>query len=440
MTIVLPKQFAHIARTPLLYPHPSPTHPLEALTVALNPNPSQTTTKSSNSNSNSNSNSRPRVSLYAKREDHSSPLACAGNKYRKLEYIVPDILNPDPGITGAPDTPENSINGGPTASGNVTTVVTEGAVQSNHTIQVNAVANKLGLEYAGVTDRMTGQGYKEARNKDVFVNVGNPQMSRLLQSSSPPSSTGPIEDRNTTTATSDNDNMDPANQVLNELHKRKKVPYWIPSGASLHPLGGLGYARCAFEIASQEHFQSSSSSTGRFDYVFAACGSGSTVGGLIAGFKLLEKLAPSSSSTRLPPRKVIGVLNSPTKPRSYHEERVLRFARNTGRLIGLEDPESEITMADVHLDDRFVGSAYGSVNPETKKYLCLMAEMESIILDPVYTAKVAWGLAMWVEDGQLVKDWKSRCQDLGISGIKDVNALFMHTGGQAALPAYSDRI
>ena len=441
MTIILPKQFAHVARTPLLYPHPSPIHPLEALTAVLNP--SQT------KNSNSDSNSL-RVSLYAKREDHSSPLACAGNKYRKLEYIVPDILNPNPDITGPPGTPDNSINGGPTAPGKVTTVVTEGATQSNHTIQVHAVANKLGLECAGATNRMTGQGYKEARNKEVFENVGNPQMSRLLRRSSL-SSPASIEERNTdaaiseaieatTTTASENGSIDPVNHVLDELRKRKKVPYWIPSGASLHPLGGLGYARCAFEVAFQEHSHSQSgelSGTNRFDYIFVACGSGSTVGGLIAGFKLLEKLTPSPP--HLPPRKVIGILNSPTKPRSYHEERVLRFARNTGRLIGLENSESEITMADVHLDDRFVGSAYGSLDSETRKYLNLMAEVESIILDPVYTAKVAWGLATWVGDGQLIKDWESRCQGQG-QGQSHVNALFMHTGGQSALPAYSDRI
>lgn len=397
MVIVLPKPFAQIPRISLLYPHASPIHALEALTAALNPTQ--------------------KVVLYTKREDHSSPLACAGNKYRKLEYIVPDILNPNPDITGPPGTPDNSINGGPTAQGKVTTLVTEGAVQSNHTVQVNAVANKLGLEYVGVTNRMTGQGYKEASNKDAFVNVGNPQMSRLLQPSP------------TTTPTQDDNSTDPL-KVLHDLHNHNnKVPYWIPSGASLHPLGGLGYARCAFEIASQEAQlprspSQSPSQPARFDYIFVACGSGSTVAGLIAGFKLLDSLGQGKTST---PRKIIGILNSPTKPLAYHKERVLRFARTTGRLIGLDDPEAEITMTDVHLDDRFVGTAYGSVDDETKRHLRLMAEVEGVILDPVYTAKVAWGLASCVRNGEL-------------GGDGQVNALFVHTGGQAALPAYSDHI
>lgn len=84
MAINLPKQFAQIPRVRLLYPDPSPIHPLPTLTTSLNSNSNSNTTESS---------PRPHISLYTKREDHSSPLACAGNKYRKLEYIIPDILD-----------------------------------------------------------------------------------------------------------------------------------------------------------------------------------------------------------------------------------------------------------------------------------------------------------------------------------------------------------
>jgi 1-aminocyclopropane-1-carboxylate deaminase len=63
-----------------------------------------------------------------------------------------------------------------------------------------------------------------------------------------------------------------------------EVPYWIPSGASTHPLGDLGYARFAFEIASQERELNT-----YFDTIIVPCASGSTLGGIIAGFRLLEK-------------------------------------------------------------------------------------------------------------------------------------------------------
>lgn len=158
--------------------------------------------------------------------------------------------------------------------------------------------------------------------------------------------------------------------------------------------------------------------SGQFDYVFVACGSGSTVGGLVAGFKLREKLGER-------PRKVIGVLNSPTQPRGYHEERVLRFARTAGRFIGLD--EGDIALEDVRLDDRFVGTAYGVLDDQSKDTLETMARSEGMVLDPVYTSKVARGMIHWVKEGEVAE-----------SGFDGVNVLFIHTGGQAALGAYAD--
>lgn len=223
---------------------------------------------------------------------------------------------------------------------------------------------------------------------------------------------------------------DPIPGILEELRAQGKAPYWIPSGASLHPLGGLGYARCAFEIAMQEETQRLDGS-GRFEYIFVACGSGSTVGGLIAGLKLLEKVEGK------PSRKVIGILTSPTKPREYHEGRVLSFARRAAALIGL-DPEKDISMEDVRLDDRFVGTAYGVLDAQTSTALDLMAKKEAIMLDPVYTAKVIRGLSHWVQQGDLAKDWSLRARNW--EGPDSMNLLFIHTGGQAALGAYADMV
>jgi 1-aminocyclopropane-1-carboxylate deaminase len=225
-----------------------------------------------------------------------------------------------------------------------------------------------------------------------------------------------------------------AQPVLDELTKSGQRPYWIPGGASLHSLGGLGYARAAFEIAAQEK-EAQLGGSGRFDFIFVACGSGSTVAGLISGFKLLEKLRRSSgeASWDWGSRNIIGILTSPTRPQNYHEERVLRFARRAGELIGLLDAEKEVTMEDVHLDDRFVGDGYGVIDDETRKALSLMAETEGIVLDPVYTAKVAAGMMHWVHSEEMTKYAPEH-------GLQEVNVLFIHTGGQAALSAYFDRI
>ncbi|KAJ5831979.1 Tryptophan synthase beta subunit-like PLP-dependent enzymes superfamily [Penicillium riverlandense] len=407
MAVVLPEIFAQIPRYPLLYNHSSPIHSL--------PRTSQRATSTT-----------PRLALFAKREDQSSPLACAGNKYRKLEYIIPDILSV------SPQHHDHEHAETPTPSpGAATTLVTEGAVQSNHTVQVSALARQLGLNALVLLQKGTGAGFRNARDPDAFLRSGNVQINRMLGAEVRVLDEGDPLSRD-------------ARPVLDALRARGQRPYWIPGGASMHALGGLGYARAAMEIAVQEK-ELRLGGSGRFDYVFVACGSGSTVGGLVAGFKLYEKMRTSSSSTAssssatttanaAPPRQIIGVLNSPTNPKPYHEARVLAFARRAGALIGL-DPETDLGVEDVRLDDRFVGTGYGVLDAEAREALETMARTEGVILDPVYTAKVARGMLHWVQQGEVVADARRNGHH-----SDEVNVLFIHTGGQAALGAYADVI
>ncbi|KAJ5906680.1 uncharacterized protein N7473_003596 [Penicillium subrubescens] len=402
ISIQLPSPFAQIPRHPILYPDPSPIHPLPTLSST------STTPKT------------PRISIFAKREDQGSPLASAGNKYRKLEYIVPDILSQRPKYHYHESHPTTQPLPGP-----ATILVTEGALQSNHTVQVAALARKLGLKALVLLNRDTGGGYKTSSAPGFFAKLGNVQINKLLGAE--------IRMYN-----AEDPEATDAQPVLDELVKSGQRPYWIPGGASLHSLGGLGYARAAFEIAVQES-ECQLGGSGHFDFIFVACGSGSTVAGLISGFKLLERVQMSSSSSSgesswpQRSRNIIGILNSPTKPREYHEERVLRFARCAGELIGLLDVEKEITVDDVHLDDRFVGEEYGVIDEETRRSLSMTAEMEGIVLDPVYTAKVAAGMMYRVQSEEMGRYAQT-------NGLKEVNVLFIHTGGQAALSAYFDRV
>lgn len=391
--IAIPELLTQLPRYPLLYPTPSPIHPLHNLTASLN-----------------NSKTLTRYNIHAKREDHSSPLACAGNKYRKLEYIVPEILSIGSRHGERP----------------ITTLVTEGAIQSNHTVQVAALARKLGLKAVVLLGKDVGGGYDAASNKAAFLRTGNAQMVDLLGAEIHFLDRAPTEEDPT-----------PRNEMLKDLKRRGENPYFIPSGASRHPLGGVGYARCAFEIAMQEQTAKLPGS-GRFDYIFAACGSGSTVAGLIAGFKMVEKLeqmeadrASQGASQKedrklLPPRKVVGVLTSPTKPRLHHLHRVQAFGREAAVRIGL-DPV-EMRRQDIRLDNRFVGDAYGVLDRETNRKLQRAVRSEGIMLDPVYTAKVISSVRSSIRYGQ---------SDLP-SPYDQANLLFLHTGGQAALPAYEE--
>ncbi|OQD71376.1 hypothetical protein PENPOL_c001G03768 [Penicillium polonicum] len=393
LPIQLPETLAQIPRYNILYSSPSPIHPLPSIAPPrVSPH-------------------RPLISIYAKREDHSSPLACAGNKYRKLEYIVPDILSQTPLYHSHENNPTPP---GP-LQGAATTLVTEGAIQSNHTVQVAALARRLGLKALILLHRGTGGGLAAASDKEAFQRSGNVQINHLLGAEVRVCDEGdPL--------------AEDATPLLDELKASGQNPYWIPGGASLHPLGGLGYARAAFEIAAQEG-EMGLGGSGIFDYVFVACGSGSTVGGLVAGFKLLEKIRGLDVSKTIgESRKVVGILNSPTKTRAYHEKRVLTFARRAGELIGL-DGERDIGVDDVRLDDRFVGAAYGVLDGKSKEALETMARTEGMVLDPVYTAKVARGMMHWVNEGEVTDSAKP---------LDQVNVLFIHTGGQAALGAYAD--
>ncbi|KAK5072034.1 hypothetical protein LTS08_000868 [Lithohypha guttulata] len=376
--ITLPSPFSTIPLYRLSYDSPSPVHLLSGLTQYVNKNSSR----------------QPQIRLFSKREDQAGSLTCYGNKYRKFEYIIPDIL----------------------ARKDVTTIVTEGALQSNHTVQVASMARVIGKKCTVLLHMGIG-GLRKAVDKDTFLKVGNVQLNRILGA-----------DVRITDETDTGDENGPLVPILDQLKAQGERPYWISSGASLHPLGGLGYARCAFEIASQEKELTAlteSGGSGRFDYIFVACGSGSTLAGLIAGFKLLEKTTQSN-------RQVIGIMTSPTKSRSYQEERILRLARKTGHLIGLED-ENNITAQDIHLEDAFVGEGYGILDHKTAEAINLAAQVDSLLLDPVYTAKVMRGMLAWAKDNRWLGDSAFSNQDNSTT-----NALFIHTGGQTALSAYED--
>ena len=131
------------------------------------------------------------------------------------------------------------------------TLVSIGGVQSNHTRQVAATAAKLGLQCALVQEKWvsssTTSSSTAAANHDKdadwegYTRVGNIQLSRLMGADSrlDPSSFG-IEHKET------------LRNLERELADAGRKPYYIPAGASDHPLGGLGFARWALEVEAQE--------------------------------------------------------------------------------------------------------------------------------------------------------------------------------------------
>ncbi|KAJ7215400.1 tryptophan synthase beta subunit-like PLP-dependent enzyme [Mycena pura] len=344
VTVTLPPPFSSIAREPLLF-GPSPIHRLERMSADLGGT----------------------VHLWAKREDCNSGLAFGGNKTRKLEYLLVDALR-----QGAD------------------TLVSIGGVQSNHTRQVAAVAAKYGLKAKLVQEHWVDWA------DPVYDRVGNLQLSRLM-GAVPRLDASPFGIAHKPTAA----------QLTAEVTAAGGTPYYIPAGASDHPLGGLGFARWALEVAAQE------AALGVFFDVVVVCAvTGSTHAGMVAGFKLLETTLGGRR------RRVVGV-DASARPAETRAA-VLRIARATAAQIGLA--AEDVTEADVVLDERYHAGCYGIPDKQTVEAIKYGARMDAFITDPVYEGKSLAGMIDMVRRGEIKEG---------------SNVLYAHLGGQLALNAYS---
>jgi 1-aminocyclopropane-1-carboxylate deaminase len=324
-------------RYPLLF-GPSPVHPLERLTEHLGG-----------------------AQVWAKRDDVSSGLAYGGNKTRKLEYLLADAL----------------------AKG-CDTLVSIGGVQSNHTRQVAAVAARAGLKCVLVQESWVD--WPDA----VYDRVGNILLSRILGA-----------DVRLVQAEFGIGFKESWEQVLADVEASGGKPYAIPAGASDHPLGGLGYARWAREVAEQEAELSVF-----FDTVVVCSVTGSTQAGMVAGFAAQER-----------PRRVIGIDGS-AKPCETREQ-VTRIAQATAKLI---EVGRELTADEIVLDDRYHAGTYGIPDARTLDAIRLGARLEGMITDPVYEGKSLAATIDLVSMGEIPRDG---------------TVLYAHLGGQPALNAYS---
>jgi 1-aminocyclopropane-1-carboxylate deaminase len=278
------------------------------------------------------------VEVYAKREDCNSGLAFGGNKLRKLEYIVPDIIR-----SGAD------------------TLVTVGGVQSNHTRQVAAVAARLGMKCRLVQESWVP--FPDA----VYDRVGNILLSRLMGAE--------IE---LVDEEFDIGIRQAWERALEDVKARGGKPYPIPAGASVHKYGGLGFVGFAEEVRAQEAQMGVV-----FDYVVVCTVTGSTHAGMVVGF------ARDGRS-----RNVIGIDASFTPDQARAQ--VLQIARATADLVELG---RDITNDDVVLEEAYAHPAYGVPSAATNDAIRLCARLEGMITDPVYEGKSMQGLIDLVRRG-----------------------------------------
>lgn len=293
--------------------------------------------------------------IYIKRDDMLG-LAGGGNKTRKLEFLMADA-----------------------AARGADTIITSGAVQSNHCRLTLSAAALEGLACHLVLEERDGHAYDPAAGGNAFLY-------RLLGVAG------------VTRAGRGVDAERVASALADRLRAQGRRPYVIPGGGS-NGIGALGYAACAQEILWQGFDMGVA-----FDAVVVATGSGGTQAGLVAGF--------GASGADVP---VIGV--NVSKGARAQVETVAAVLAQIGQTLG---EELAVPGGAIRCTDAYVGPGYGEPTAAMIEAVELVARTEGILLDPVYTGKAMAALIGMARDG---------------SFPRTARVLFLHTSGVPGLYA-----
>ena len=255
-------------------------------------------------------------------------------------------------------------------------LLTAGAIQSNHVRQTAAVAAKLGLKCVALLENPIGT------TSENYLSNGNRLMLDLM-------------DVEIVMVDALHNPTEQLAAQAEHLEAQGFRPYIVPVGGS-NALGALGYVECAQEIAHQ--------SEGVVDFaaVVVASGSAGTHAGLAVG---LEQLLPET--------ELIGVTVSRKVEAQLPVVERIRSA--------LAEQLEVQAKAPITLWDDYFAPRYGEPNDEGMAAVKLLARLEGIMLDPVYTGKAMAGLIDGIAQNRFRREGP---------------LLFVHTGGSPALFAY----
>jgi D-cysteine desulfhydrase len=298
--------------------------------------------------------------IFIKRDDLLG-LSAGGNKTRKLEFLVADAID-----QGAD------------------TLITCGAVQSNHCRLTLAAAVKEGMKCRLILEERVAGSYKEDAS-------GNNFLFNLLGVES------------ITVVPGGSNMMAAMEKEAEAVVQTGRKAYIIPGGGS-NTIGATGYVACAEEIM-QQLFDIGLS----IDHIVCPSGSTGTHAGLIAGFYGINANIP-----------ITGV--NVSRKKDQQEEMVYNLVQATAEKVGINHP---IPRDSVVCLDQYVGPGYSLPTPEMAEAVRLLARTEGILLDPVYSGKAMSGLIGMIREGILKKGEK---------------VLFIHTGGSPALYAYMKEV
>jgi D-cysteine desulfhydrase family pyridoxal phosphate-dependent enzyme len=269
--------------------------------------------------------------IYVKRDDQTG-LAFGGNKTRKLEFLVADA-----------------------EANSAKTLITAGAVQSNHCRQTAAAAKRNGFDCILVLTgekpaHLTGNTFLDQFLGAEIVWAGGSDREQYLD------------------------------ETFNDAVSHGKSPYLIPYGGS-NDIGAAAFAFALNEMLDQEP---------GFDWVIIPSSSGGTQAGLVVGQRMYGFQG-----------RVLGI--SIDNPAIELKDRVASLAEETSRALG---EESEFSPNEILVNDDFLGAGYGILGAPEVEALKLFSQNEGLLLDPVYTGRAAAGLINLIRSGYFSADQK----------------------------------
>ena len=288
--------------------------------------------------------------IYMKRDDNTG-LALGGNKTRKLEYIMGDAL-----AKGAD------------------TVITAGAIQSNHCRQTAGAAASLGLECHLV---LGGEEPEQPQGNLLLDKVYGCHIHWA----------------------GENRKGEDIPALVAQLKAEGKKPYVIPYGGS-NELGAIAFIEAYKELNAQREALKVD-----FSHIIFASSSGATHAGLMLGNKMLETYS-----------QIVGInIDKGEMDKVPFDEHIVSLANSTAQFIAAD---YQFTADDLILNSDYVGDGYGVIGELEKEAIALTAQNEGILLDPVYTGRAMGGLIDMIRTGQI------KATD---------NVLFWHTGRAGAI-------
>jgi len=303
------------------------------------------------------------IELYFKRDD-SHPLGMGGNKVRQLEFYL-----------------------GPAITQNADTVLITGAVQSNFVRLCAAACRRLGFHpVVQLEDRVPN-------NDPLYRQSGNVMLNQMFGA-----------EIHYATETSEDLADKELDRLAQKIESQGRKPYTIHLGVEHPPLGALGYVLCAVETRLQLQALQRTP-----DHIVIPSGSGLTHSGFLTGTHALDWDV-----------QVHGICVR--REQKLQQTRILKRSAEAATLMQLE---SSVPKDRVLVHDQVLQPGYGQLNDQVHNAITRTAQLEGVLLDPVYSGRCMAGLIDLVERDRIEKG---------------SSVVFVHTGGLPALFAYQNKL